>query len=64
MAQRITGIHRTAVFADLHAHPSRFHRADIERIEPEEVGKIMGGNFFRVCQQVAGATAEPAAARE
>jgi membrane dipeptidase len=30
-------IHEQAVFADMHAHPSRFHRANIESILAEEI---------------------------
>ena len=68
--------------ADMHAHPSRFHRADVPRITNEEIAryrrggidvvvcnistdtpykraiatrrsrKFMGGNFFRVWEEV------------
>ena len=34
---RIRAIHEHFVFADMHAHPSRFHRADVESISAEEV---------------------------
>ena len=34
---RIAGIHERFVFADMHAHPSRFHRANVEMIGAEEV---------------------------
>ncbi|HSW29433.1 MAG TPA: membrane dipeptidase [Longimicrobiales bacterium] len=34
---RIEQIHQSYVFVDTHAHPSRFHRANIEKIEPEEL---------------------------
>lgn len=41
--RRIEAIHRGAVFADMHAHPSRFHRANVERIEAEEVERYRRG---------------------
>jgi membrane dipeptidase len=34
---RILEIHKQSVFADMHAHPSRFHRANIESISAEEI---------------------------
>lgn len=34
---------------DMHAHPSRFHRANVPRIEDD---KVMGGNFVRVWTEV------------
>jgi len=34
---RVVRIHETAVFADMHAHPSRFHRDNVESILPEEI---------------------------
>lgn len=34
---RVLAIHEGAVFADMHAHPSRFHRANVESITAEEV---------------------------
>ncbi len=37
MAQRIADINKQYVFADTHAHPSRFHRENVETILPEEV---------------------------
>ena len=36
-SNRIRQIGETVVFADMHAHPSRFHRADVETIAPEEI---------------------------
>jgi membrane dipeptidase len=35
---RVVEIHETSVFADMHAHPSRFHRENVETIAPEEIG--------------------------
>ena len=37
MAQRIERISKSHVFADMHAHPSRFHRAGVETVLPEEI---------------------------
>ena len=34
---RIAAINEQHVFADMHAHPSRFHRADVATILPEEL---------------------------
>ena len=34
---RVSTIHESFVFADMHAHPSRFHRANVETILPEEI---------------------------
>ncbi len=39
VADRIARIHETVVFGDMHAHPSRFHRANVPRIESEELGR-------------------------
>ena len=36
-------IHGEFVFADIHAHPSRFHRANLPRIEPEEIARYRRG---------------------
>jgi len=34
---RLIAIHDQSVFADMHAHPSRFHRRNIESIAAEEI---------------------------
>jgi membrane dipeptidase len=34
---RVVKIHETSVFADMHAHPSRFHRENVETILPQEI---------------------------
>lgn len=34
---RVAAVHEQYVFADMHAHPSRFHRRNIEGIEAEEI---------------------------
>lgn len=38
MDARIVDISQRYVFADMHAHPSRFHRSNVPRISAEEVG--------------------------
>lgn len=40
---RIAAIHDRHVFADMHAHPSRFHRANVPRIEAEEIARYRRG---------------------
>ena len=35
--ERVLAIHESTVFVDMHAHPSRFHRENVETILPEEV---------------------------
>ncbi|MCZ6820030.1 MAG: membrane dipeptidase [Calditrichaeota bacterium] len=40
---RIAEIHKKNVFADIHAHPSRFHRANIPRISQEEISRYQRG---------------------
>jgi membrane dipeptidase len=42
-ANRVAAIHLQAVFVDMHAHPSRFHRANVSRIEPEELARYRRG---------------------
>lgn len=34
---RVVAIHEQSVFADMHAHPSRFHRENVETILPQEI---------------------------
>ena len=34
---RVVAIHEQAVFADMHAHPSRFHRRNVEGIAADEI---------------------------
>jgi membrane dipeptidase len=36
---RVARIHDRFVFADMHSHPSRFHRAGVTRIEPDEIAR-------------------------
>ena len=41
--RRIAAIHEKYVFADIHAHPSRFHRANVARIEKAEIDRYRRG---------------------
>jgi len=40
---RVARIHERIVFADMHAHPSRFHRANVPQIEPGEIARYRRG---------------------
>jgi membrane dipeptidase len=40
---RMGAIHERWVFADIHAHPSRFHRANVARIERDEIERYRRG---------------------
>jgi membrane dipeptidase len=40
---RVEAIHERVVFADIHAHPSRFHRANVDRIDKEELARYQRG---------------------
>lgn len=40
---RIHRIHESHVFADIHAHPSRFHRANVDRIGADEIARYQRG---------------------
>ena len=42
-ANRVAAIHRQVVFVDMHAHPSHFHRANVSRIEPDELARYRRG---------------------
>jgi membrane dipeptidase len=35
--ERVLAIHESSVFVDMHAHPSRFHRENVDAILPEEI---------------------------
>ena len=43
LERRIAGIHQRFVFADMHAHPSRFHRANVARIGADELALYRRG---------------------
>lgn len=40
---RADAVHERIVFADIHAHPSRFHRANVDRIDNEEIARYRRG---------------------
>jgi membrane dipeptidase len=40
---RLDAVHERVVFADIHAHPSRFHRANVDRIDKEEIERYRRG---------------------
>jgi len=42
-ADRAAAIHQRFVFADIHAHPSRFHRANVDRIDAGEIARYRRG---------------------
>jgi membrane dipeptidase len=42
-ANRVEAIHQQVVFVDMHAHPSQFHRANVPRIEPDELARYRRG---------------------
>jgi membrane dipeptidase len=41
--RRVAAIHERFVFADVHAHPSAFHRANVERIDSAELARYQRG---------------------
>lgn len=43
--RRIADVHEEFVFADVHAHPSRFHRGEAERILPDELSIYRRGTI-------------------
>jgi membrane dipeptidase len=40
---RADSVHERVVFVDIHAHPSRFHRANVNRIDKEEIERYRRG---------------------
>jgi microsomal dipeptidase-like Zn-dependent dipeptidase len=50
--RRIAAIHERFIFADIHAHPSRFHRANVPRIEREEIERYRRGSIDLVVSNV------------
>jgi membrane dipeptidase len=42
-ANRVAAIHGQVVFVDMHSHPSQFHRANVARIEPDELARYRRG---------------------
>jgi len=51
-AERIEEIHGRFVFADTHAHPSRFHRANVPRIGADEIARYRRGHIDIVVASV------------
>lgn len=49
---RVAAIHEGFVFADIHAHPSRFHRANVERIGADEIARYRRGMIDVVVSNV------------
>jgi len=49
---RVVAIHEHAVFADMHAHPSRFHRANVESILREEIEVYRRSNIDLVVANI------------
>ena len=41
--RRIAALHERFVFADIHAHPSAFHRANVDRIDSAEIARYRRG---------------------
>jgi membrane dipeptidase len=50
--RRLAAIHERVVFADIHAHPSQFHRANVERIAPDEIARYQRGLIDLVVSNV------------
>jgi membrane dipeptidase len=51
-ADRTGQVHRQTVFVDMHAHPSRFHRANVPRIEADELDRYRRGRIDLVVCKV------------
>jgi membrane dipeptidase len=49
---RIAQIHGQTVFVDMHSHPSRFHRANVTRIEADELDRYRRGRIDLVVSKV------------
>ena len=49
---RVAAIHDRFVFADIHAHPSRFHRANVDRIAADEIARYRRGLIDLVVSNV------------
>ena len=50
--ERMRAIHERFVFADIHAHPSRFHRSSVAQIEAEEIARYQRGMIDLVVANV------------
>ena len=49
---RVIEIHKSAVFVDMHAHPSRFHRANVGSIAEEEIELYRNGTIDLVVASI------------
>ena len=49
---RVIAIHEHSVFADMHAHPSRFHRDNVETILPQEIEVYRRSNIDLVVANI------------
>ena len=49
---RVLAIHERSVFADMHAHPSRFHRANVESITKTEVDRYRASTMDLVVANI------------
>lgn len=49
---RVVAIHEQSVFADMHAHPSRFHRENVESILAEEIEVYRRSNIDLVVANI------------
>lgn len=49
---RVVAIHASAVFADMHAHPSRFHRENVATILPGEIDVYRRSNIDLVVANI------------
>ena len=52
LSDRLQRISESTVFADMHAHPSRFHRANVETIEPAEIERYRSQHFALVVANI------------
>src|SRR5262245_50068300 len=50
--RRIAAIHERFVFADIHAHPSAFHRANVDRIDSAELARYRRGQIDLVVTNI------------
>src|SRR5690606_30059656 len=50
--ERLARIHASYVFADIHAHPSRFHRANVDRIDADELERYRRGSIDLIVANV------------
>ena len=51
-SDRVRAIHERVVFADVHAHPSRFHRSAVAQIEADEIARYKRGLIDLVARTI------------